>query len=117
MRPGSERRRRAARRLLPIGCGHGVDQESTSWAAACGPTPGCLRSCRREFARNGLDLASELAFLGLQLQHASSDRAEGEHAPTQLGIASPLESSGSQAAQQWSLRQRAQLTARAARGL
>jgi hypothetical protein len=36
---------------------------------------GLVEELRREFARKGLDLVSELAFLGLQLQHASSDRA------------------------------------------
>jgi hypothetical protein len=42
---------------------------------------GLVEELRREFAGEGLDLVCELAFFGLQLQHASSDRAEGEHAP------------------------------------
>jgi hypothetical protein len=71
-------------------------QESRSWVAACGPTPAWASSCGASL-REGLDLACELAFVGLQLQHALSDRAEGEQAPTQLGIASRVGSSGWQA--------------------
>jgi hypothetical protein len=77
---------------------------------------GLVEELRGEFAFEGFDLATEISFLCLKLEHASSDRAQSEHAPTQLGIASPFGSSGCQAAQQWSLRQQPQLAAQRLRG-
>jgi len=49
-----------------------------------------LEELRRELARDRLDLACELALLSGQLQDASGDRTQREHAPAELGIASPI---------------------------
>ena len=51
------------------------DQESTSCAAASGPTPGWSSSCGASLRGERFDLACELALLGGQLQDASRDRA------------------------------------------
>jgi hypothetical protein len=64
-----------------------------------------------EFAREGFDLACERAFLGLQLLHASSDRAQRAQTAAQLGVLARIGSRGREAAQQRGLGQRPQLAA------
>jgi hypothetical protein len=64
--------RRVGRRRLRIGCGLGVTRR------------GRAGQLWRQLADQCLDLACELSFLGLQLQDASSDRAQGEQAAAKL---------------------------------
>ena len=47
---------------------------------------GLVEQLRCELASERFDLACELAFLSGQLQDASGDRAEREHAAAQLGV-------------------------------
>ena len=87
------------------------DQERTSCAAACGPTPGWSSSCGASLRVSALDLACELAFLGGQLQHASGDRAQREQAAAQLGVPSAVGSGCCEALQQPCACERPQLAA------
>jgi hypothetical protein len=61
---------------------------------------GLVEQLRRELARERLDLACEFAFLRSQLQDASGDRAQREHAAAELGISSAARSCGREASQQ-----------------
>jgi len=51
-----------------------------------------VEQLRCEFARDRLDLACELAFLGGDLQDASGDRAQREQAAAEFWIASTVRS-------------------------
>jgi len=51
---------------------------------------GLVEQLRCELARKRLDLTGELAFLDGQLQHPARDRAQREHAATQLWVATAV---------------------------
>ena len=98
---------KAASELMRPWC----DQERTSWAAACGPTPGWSSSCGASLRVSVSICACELAFLGGQLQHAAGDRAEREQAAAQLGVCSAVRACCCEALQQPCSCQRPQLAA------
>ena len=75
-----------------------------------------IKQLRRELARDGFDLACELAFLSGQLKHASGDRAQREHGPAEFWIASTVGSSCCEAFQQPCGCQWPQLAAQRLRG-
>jgi hypothetical protein len=98
---------KAASELMRPWC----DQERTSCAAAWGPTPGLVEQLRCELARERFDLACEFAFLSDQLQDASGDRAQREHASAEFWIASTVGSGRGELVQQPCARQRPQFAA------
>ena len=86
------------------------DQERTSCAAACGPTPGWSSSWGASLrVGERLDLACELAFLGSELQDPAGDRAQREQAATQFRVMPAGGSGRGEALQQPGRRQRPQL--------
>ena len=65
-----------------------------------GSHAGLLEQLGCELARERLDLASELSFLGGQLQHAPGNRAQRKHAAAELRIPPAAGSCRSEALQQ-----------------
>jgi hypothetical protein len=76
-----------------------------------GANAGLVEQLRGESARECLDLACEFAFLCGQLQYASGDRAQGQHAAAELGISSAAGPCRCEALQQPSSAERPQLAA------
>ena len=87
------------------------DQERTSWAAACGPTPGWSSSCGASLRVSVSISRASSRSSAVRCQDASGDRAQCEQAAAQLGVVSTVRSCCGEALQEPCSCQRPQLAA------